>query len=114
MGRIMCDDPTTLLTLIGTAVLPWRSAESWELGMPDTYDSQAEIDACCFCTKPECVNCLAGGKQTAWGKDKQFDKHKFVSLIRSNHNMKEVCENTGMSRATYFRYKKLYAKGELI
>lgn len=103
-----------LLTLVRNAVLPWNSVDSAELPEPETYDTQADIDACCFCHRSECVNCLGGGKSTRrGGSEKKFDKDKFLELIRSNKNLKEVCAESGMSRTTYFRYKKLYAKGEL-
>ena len=114
MGNVAVNQ-SPLLSLVYNAVLPWKSVDSVEFPEPETYDSQADIDACCFCHRAECVNCLGGGKRVSrGGSEKRFDIEKFVELIRNNHNEKEVCEASGMSRATYFRYKKLYAKGELI
>ena len=106
-------DSTMLLSLALKAVLPWKSVYA-EPAKVETYDSQSDIDRCCRCDRAECVNCLGGQKQLfKGGSEKKYSK-KFVEIIKGNPNVKEVCELTGMSRRTYYRYKKLYSKGELL
>lgn len=111
MGEEVLDN-TMLLSLALKAVLPWRSVYAEPIKV-ETYDSQSDIDRCCRCDRAECVNCLGGQKQISKGGSKKKYGNVFAEIINGNLNAKEACELTGMSKMTYYRYKKLFLKGEL-
>lgn len=67
-----------------------------------------EINMCLHCKKAECDNCMEN-PQT--GRPPKADFTIFKSLLDKKVSVKGICDELGISRATFFEYKKKI-KGE--
>ncbi len=96
-----------------SARLPWLSPDA-EPEYVYTIDPPELIDKCCHCSKSVCVNCIGGEKQDRAGQPKKADLLVFAKLVKDGLSVRQVCENLGIARGTFYNYKnQLIMKGAL-
>ena len=86
------------------ARLPWLSPDAEPEGVFQT-DSQELIDRCCRCTHSECVDCIAGRKQSQNGRPKKADMNTFADLMLKGFDRKQICSALGIGKGTFYNYK---------
>lgn len=101
------------IALMKNCTAPWRSLDSHHRRQSkDSFhtDTQEQIQRCFHCTKSECDNCIGRKHMTRLEIAKEiFCKYFYEGLSRTI-----ICSKMGISRATYYRYQKLFIlpKGE--
>lgn len=91
------------------AVVPWKSLDAETEIKVTTHDKQEQINRCLSCPYMCCRNCLdAKNKEASMAAGEKQAKllDEFCHLISANKNPMEICMILGISRATYFNYKK--------
>ena len=110
-------DTSMLIRAASGARKPWLSPDAL-FEFKYAIDSQSAIDKCCVCNRAECVNCLARGERIGKkGRPRAIAENalaEFMSMIQRNVPQKSICEQLGISRKTYFNYKKKLSKGVII
>ena len=105
---------TALLKSAYNARRPWLSPDAM-FEFVHTIDSQELIDKCCCCNYSECINCIAcKSVANRSGRTRKVSGsllEDFADMIYNKVPQKNICEKLGISRSTYFNYKKEIMKG---
>ena len=83
---------------------PWNSVDSLDSTVSFSCEPQQDIQDCLNCTRSRCNNCKESKNPCNQRRKLDSNLSLFEKLVRLQKSRQQICNELGISRATYYNY----------